>query len=156
MFYLGFILLLFRLVLSAYQKEYILKVTRLVKLNNERFVVIAKYKLDKWIVGTCLQIIFLGSMFGLFFGLQHGVSLNYYECIEGPMEHPSYCENPFYKEPTWENMQTLDVGKYGSIPWYVNNCFYIASGLLLIAVLLNHYLHNRGYKIEEDTTDIKN
>lgn len=113
----------------------------MVKLKTERFVIIKGYKLDKYIVGTALQIIFLTCMFGVFFALKNNVTFNSFECPIDPLNSSSLCKNPFYHS-TWENLEYLTPGNYGITPFFVKYSFLLASLFIIVTLLINHILHN--------------
>ena len=81
------------------------------------------------------------------------IKYNVYTVCNGPGK----CENPYLKGyckgvlcdincvEEWCNQKYLEPGSYGERPPAIMNYFiYIVLGLVMFALVLNHFIHNRG------------
>lgn len=106
--------------------------------KKSRFKLFKKYKFDRWIFKAAMFIIF-GVLF-LTAYFSH-FDLDYFRC--GDLEG---CRNPFYNPVTWRNAEWLPAGEYGTPPTTLfNNIWYISFGILALAFIVNHFVHNKGY-----------
>ena len=118
------------------------------KVSQNRFKQFSGYKLDRWL----FQFIMWG-LFAFFFCFAYinQFDLDYYKCggqdpVTGLMSSES-CDNPFYKPASWKNQEILVPGEYGKPPSTLFNALWIITiGSFLIGAIINHLIHNRGYK----------
>ncbi len=129
-------------------------------MNFKRFKVLpGGYKYDRYIFW--LIIIFcIGIITGQ--GIIEKWNFSYYfyfECKEGPCQNPLFnmdVKNTFidydYKKfcsADWCNEPLLETGEYGRKAPIILRLFpYIVIALVIIGLLLNHFIHNRGKKPE--------
>jgi hypothetical protein len=146
-----FLLLHSRKLISLGVCIFILMVS--IKMSDSKFIEINGYRLSKNIISPFLQLIVWGCIIGVIYCLGKGIPLSSFECVMGPFEHPDYCDNPYFIPPTWQNMEKIPIGKYGSIPFLAKYAAAIVILLLLLAFALNHLIHNRGYKFENIKID---
>lgn len=136
-----------------------------------RFKKIHGYKFDRWIFKTAMILIFVYLGFIIFL---NGFDLDYFNC---PMNSNSIsassrlmlpkdykfkelngqCRNPFYRETTWKNEEFLSPGEYGTKPGTLFELAKIVAFLIiLLALLINHFIHNKDFKLKEAINEINN
>lgn len=132
-----------------------------------RYKTFGKYKLDRYLFQTVMWLIF-GWLF--FITYYYDFNLDYFNCpvdsdgsISGikvmlkdfhntnlNVNEKGECRNPFYKG-SWKNKEYLPPGEYGTKP---GNLFYssewVSVGLIILALLLNHFIHNRRFFDDND------
>lgn len=117
------------------------------KVSQNRFKSFSGYKLDRWL--------FQAIMWGLFafffmFAYANNFELDYYKCESGFQHYEGIdegCQNPFYKPTTWKNLEVLPVGEYGKPPSALFKAIWIITiGSFILGAIINHAIHNRGYK----------
>lgn len=136
------------------------------KISQNRYKEIGGYKLDRWLFQLAMWLIF-GWLF--FVAYYHNFNLDYFNCpvdSDGSISgakimlkdftvaennvKEGLCRNPFYKA-SWKNQEYLPPGEYGTKP---GKLFYSAQwvsiGLIVLALLLNHFIYNRGFKFNDD------
>lgn len=131
---------------------------RFTELKNDDVVV---YRFDKLIFGCFVLVIlaFFVAMF-LFFGSDRTYHIHYV-CDTSSLATYSqpYCENPFYKshpvcDQMWDGacdqefvMNGFEFGK--PAPFLVKHFGLILGVLLFFAFLINHFVHNKDFRIKK-------
>lgn len=120
---------------------------------NKRLVHKGAYTVDKVIFNVCILLVFGFLWYCAFY---YHYDLDSYECMGAPLDT---CRNPFYKAPSWKNLEYVAVGKYGADlskgPFHKAGL--VSFLLLLSAILLNHFLYNRGkIDLKKLAEDIEN
>lgn len=147
---------------------------------SERYKYFGKYKVDRWIVQTCMFLVFL---FLLFVAWRSNFELDYFVCgeseiypdqinntlnitpsisqykmvnntfmfVDTPEQHYQECKNPFYKPSSWKNQEYLPIGTYGTKPTvYFNLMWEVVFGVFTLGFVINHLIYNRRGKNEGD------
>lgn len=113
------------------------------------------------------KIIFLSAIFVLIVGLFMMISIFGYEQHAYMVCEDEYCENPFATqepvcqgmycppvlcEEAWCSQEYIPRGEYGKEPPAIYSYFkYIAFGMIGLAFLLNHFIHNRHKRFSVPT-----
>lgn len=118
------------------------------KASQNRFKSFSGYKLDRWLFQFIMWGLFI--FLGLFVYI-NDFELDYYVCDPGANPYTGQslegCENPFYKPASWKNQEILPAGEYGKPPSTLFNSIWIITiGSFLFGAIINHIIHNRGYK----------
>jgi hypothetical protein len=79
--------------------------------------------------------------------------MNYYKCDTTPGET---CKNPFYHASTWENVEYLYSGEYGTkLGFLYNSVWYVVIILFILAFISNHLIYNKIKKILPENEVLK-
>lgn len=118
------------------------------KVSQNRFKSFSGYKVDRWLFQTIMWGLFA---FFFLFAYINNFELDFYSCDPGPdltFGVPAgYCKNPFYEPATWKNQEILPAGEYGKKPTTLFNSIWIITiGSFILGLIINHIIHNRGYK----------
>lgn len=108
-------------------------------MQQRRFKIYgSRYRLDRWIFISSMILIF-GYL--LFVAWSYNFELDYYVCGAEPGK---LCRNPFYRAQTWKNIQYLKPGYYGAkLGALFNSVYYVPVMVLLLAIGINHFIHNK-------------
>jgi len=131
-------------------------------IQKDRYKVFNDYKLDRWIFTTFMLLIFV---FLFWIAWYYDFEMKYFRCEKsgptmmiGPGEDSveydvdDMCKNVFYEPVSWKNQRYLPPGEYGmklSSRVY-KSAWPVSIALFALAFLINHLLHNRGYKLRGD------
>jgi len=142
-------------------------------IKSDRYKLIGKYKVDRWITQGCMLFIFL---YLFFVAYQHDFSMDYLVCSNPILEernltnyvtfvfnltssnshkasedHSMECKNPFYKPISWKNSEYLPPGEYGTKPKLSFNIAWLVVFIVfVIGFGINHLIYNRGFKYERN------
>lgn len=143
--------------------------------QKRRYNNFGNYRLDRYIFQA---IMVLSFVFLFHLASINNFDLDYFYCPEnsdGSIQGSNFmlknyqkedvlygCKNPFYTG-SWKNQEYLPPGEYGTKPsGLFNLAGEIVFGLVILAILFNHLIHNRGKlpfsedKKKEDEADDKN
>lgn len=106
------------------------------------------YKSDRWIWQGVILFCFLWLWF---IAHTYDYNMDYFKCGDGERLYDGphqTCENPFYDPGSaWKSMEELPYGEYGQKPGPLfNSAGSVVFGIVVLAGLLNHVWHNRGYR----------
>ena len=118
-------------------------------MTEDRYKFFGTYKVDKWIIQSCMLLVFA---YLFFVAYHYDYTLDYLKC-SGPewsanktdWDIREMCKNPFFKkDQAWKYAEYLPPGEYGRPPGALFNwawpVVFITFG---VGVGLNHLLHNR-------------
>lgn len=124
-----------------------------IHLQKKRFKTIptskGPYKSDRWIWQGVILLTFLWLWF---IAQSYDYNMDYFRCGEGNRMYEGAhqtCENPFYKPGNaWKSMAELPYGEYGHKPGPLfNSAGTVVVGFFILALVLNHFGHNRRYRL---------
>lgn len=141
---------------------------RMQQSKKPRFNFVGNYKFDRYIFLTAMVLVFC---FLFYIAYSNNFELDYFYCpldSQGSITGNKFmlrnyevenvergCKNPFFRD-TWKNKPYLEPGEYGNKPGPLfKSAGKVSVLLIVLAVLLNHFWHNKKEEKKHDKDNIE-